>query len=265
VIVSDTPPSHTETEEFWRDFLTNGDGMERKARRLFARIPGGPRCRLCAAPFTGVGAPVMRMIGKRRSDKNPTMCMTCFTFLATHHGGAEIEVTLLFADIRGSTSIAEGISPGAFSRILDRFYDTAAKVVIANEGSIDKFVGDELVALFFPMLAGDRHAARAVDAARALLEATGHGDATGPWIPLGAGVHSGMAWVGAVGEGSHTQITAVGDSVNTAARLASAAAAGEILVTVAAAQAAHLVEGGVERRQLPLKGKSEPTEVLVLH
>ena len=207
----------------------------------------------------------MRMIGKRRSDKNPTMCMTCFTFLATHHGGAEIEVTLLFADIRGSTSIAEGISPGAFSRILDRFYDTAAKVVIANEGSIDKFVGDELVALFFPMLAGDRHAARAVDAARALLVATGHGDATGPWIPLGAGVHSGMAWVGAVGEGSHTQITAVGDSVNTAARLASAAAAGEILVTVAAAEAAHLAEEGVERRQLALKGKSEPTEVLVLH
>jgi adenylate cyclase len=263
--VSDAPPPRTETEEFWHDFLTNGDGMERKARRLFARIPGGPRCRLCAAPFTGVGAPVMRMIGKRRSDKNPTMCMTCFTFLATHHGGAEIEITLLFADIRGSTSIAERISPGAFSKILDRFYDAAAKVVIANEGSIDKFVGDELVALFFPMLAGDRHAARAVDAARALLEATGHGDAAGPWIPLGAGVHSGMAWVGAVGEGSHTQITAVGDSVNTAARLASAAAAGEILVTVAAAEAAHLAEGGVERRQLALKGKSEPTEVLVLH
>ena len=72
-----------------------------------------------------------------------------------------------------------------------------------------EFVGDELVALFFPMLAGDRDAARAVDAARALLEATGHGDAAGPWIPLGAGVHSGMAWVGAVGEGSHTQIAAV--------------------------------------------------------
>jgi len=206
----------------------------------------------------------MRMIGKRRSDQNPTMCMTCFTFLATHHGGAEIEVTMLFADIRGSTSIAERISPGAFSKILDRFYDTAAKVVIGNEGSIDKFVGDELVALFFPMLAGDRHAARAIDAARALLEATGHRDAAGPWIPVGAGVHSGMAWVGAVGEGSHTQITAVGDSVNTAARLASAAAAGEILVTVAAAEAAHLAEAGVERRQLALKGKSEPTEVLVL-
>jgi adenylate cyclase len=262
--VSDTPPPHVETEEFWRDYLTNGAGIERKARRLLSHIPSDPRCRMCAAPFSGFGAPVMRMIGKGRSDKSPTMCMTCFTFLAAHHGGAEIEVTLLFADIRGSTSIAEGISPGAFSRILDRFYDTAAKVVIANEGSIDKFVGDELVALFFPMLAGDRHASRAIDAARALLEATGHGAAAGPWIPVGAGVHSGMAWVGAVGEGSHTQITAVGDTVNTTARLASAAAAGEILVTVAAAEAAHVAEDGVERRHLALKGKSEPTEVLVL-
>ena len=95
----------------------------------------------------------MRLMGKRRSDKNPTMCMTCFTFLSTYHGGAEIDVTLLFADIRGSTSIAEGISAAAFRQVLDRFYDTAAKVVIGNEGSIDKFVGDELVALFFPMLA----------------------------------------------------------------------------------------------------------------
>jgi adenylate cyclase len=262
--VSTTPPPHQETEEFWRDFLTKGDSNERSRRRMFAHIPSGPRCRLCAAPFSGIGAPVMRMIGKRRSDKNPTMCMTCFTFLATHHGGAEIELTLLFADIRGSTSMAEGMSAGAFREVLDRFYDVAADVVIANEGSIDKFVGDELMAIFFPMLAGERHAARGIDAARTLLRATGHSDPDGPWISLGAGVHSGTAWVGAVGEGSHTQITAVGDSVNTTARLASAAAGGEILVTIAAAEAAHLSDAGIERRQLALKGKSQSTEVLVV-
>ena len=262
--MADPPAPHQETEEFWRDFLTKGDPKERRQRRLYAHIPSGPRCRLCAAPFSGIGAPVMRMMGKRRSDKNPTMCMTCFTFLSTHHGGAEIDVTLLFADIRGSTSIAEGMSAAAFRQVLDRFYDTAAEVVIANEGSIDKFVGDELVALFMPMLAGEQHAARAIDAARALLQATGHGDPGGPWISLGAGVHSGIAWIGAVGEGSHSQITAVGDNVNITARLASAAAAGEILVTVAAAEAAHLTDAAVEHRQLELKGKSQPTEVLVV-
>jgi adenylate cyclase len=262
--VSTSPPPHPETEEFWRDYLTKGSPMERQGRRVFSHIPSSPRCRMCAAPFKGVGAPVMRMMGKQQSDKNPTMCMSCFTFLSTHHGGAEIEVTLLFADVRGSTSMAEGMSAGAFRAVLDRFYDAAADVVIAHDGSIDKFVGDELVALFFPMLAGDRHAARAIDAARALLRATGHVDPGGPWIPLGAGVHTGVAWVGAVGEGSHTQITAVGDNVNTTARLASAAAAGEILVTVAAAKVADLTDAGIEHRQLALKGKAQPTEVVVV-
>ena len=261
--MASTPP-RIETEEFWREFLTKGSPMERQGRRVFSRIQSSPRCRLCAAPFQGVGAPVMRMMGKRRSDKNPTMCMSCFTFLSTHHGGAEIELTLLFADVRGSTTIAEGMSAATFRGVLDRFYDTAAEVVIANDGSIDKFVGDELVALFFPMLAGERHAARAIDAARALLRATGHANADGPWIPVGAGVHTGIAWVGAVGEGSHTQITAVGDTVNTTARLASAAGAGEVLVTVAAAEASQLADTGVEHRQLELKGKSQPTEVLVV-
>ncbi len=263
-LMANTPPPRHETEEFWTEFLTKGSPLERQGRRVFSHIPSSPRCRLCAAPFEGVGAPVMRMIGKRRSDKNPTMCMSCFTFLSTHHGGAEIELTLLFADVRGSTSLAEGMSPAAFRGVLDRFYDTAAEVVIGKDGSVDKFVGDELVALFFPLLAGERHAARAIEAARALLRATGHADPAGPWISVGAGVHTGIAWVGAVGEGAHTQITAVGDSVNTAARLASAAAAGEVLVTVASAASAQLADAGLEHRQLALKGKSHPTEVLVL-
>lgn len=262
--MSTEEPPHQETEQFWLDFLTKGDPRERQIRRLLSHIPSSPRCRMCAAPFAGFGAPVMRIVGKGRAAKNPTMCMTCFTFLAAHHGGAEIDVTLLFADIRGSTAIAEAISPAAFRAILDRFYDVAAEVVIGSEGSIDKFVGDELVALFFPMLAGEQHAARAVEAARGLLRATGHADPGGPWISLGAGVHTGIAWVGAVGEGSHTQITAVGDNVNITARLASVAAAGEVLVTVAAATAAHLTDPDAEHRQLGLKGKSQPTGVLVL-
>jgi adenylate cyclase len=237
--------------------------MERGVRRIFKRIPHEPRCSLCAAPFAGIGAPVMRLIGKRPSDKSPNMCMTCFTFLARHHGGAEVECTLLFADIRGSTTLAEGMSSTAFRGLLDRFYDVAAKVVFDQDGGVDKFVGDELMALFFPLLAGERHVARAVEAARALLLATGHADRGGPWLPVGAGVHTGLAWVGAVGEGAHTALTAVGDVVNTAARLASAATAGEILVTAEAASAAGLGPD-LERRRLELKGKQLVTEVVAL-
>jgi adenylate cyclase len=257
------PDPGRDTEEFWRDFLTRGDGNERKVRRLFKLIPQSPRCKLCAAPFRGIGAPLMRMIGKRPSTKNPSMCTSCFDFMASHHGGAEIDCTFLFADVRGSTTIAEGMSATDFRRLLDRFYATAAEVVIDHDGSVDKFVGDELVAIFFPLLSGNRHAARTVDAARDLMRSTGHADPTGPWIPVGAGVHSGPAWVGAVGDGAHVELTALGDTVNTTARLASVAKAGEILITIAAAEAAGL-DPALERRSLDLKGKGLPTEVVSL-
>jgi adenylate cyclase len=205
----------------------------------------------------------MRLIGKRPSDKNPNWCNSCFTFMRKHHGGAEIECTLLFADVRGSTTLAEGISAAAFRELMERFYDTAATTVFDNDGIVDKFVGDELVAMFFPLLSGFDHARCGLAAARTLLEATGHADADGPWVPVGAGLHTGTAWVGAVGEGAHTSITALGDAVNTAARLASAAGAGEILVTTAAAEAAG-IETSQPRRTLELKGKQESVDVFTL-
>ena len=205
----------------------------------------------------------MRAIGKRPAENNPNLCSVCFTFVTDHHGGAEIELSLLFADIRGSTSLAETMPSTEYRAILDRFYDTAARAVIDSDGFVDKFVGDELVATFAPLLAGDQHAKRAVEAAQALMKATGHGEPGGPWVPLGAGVHTGPAWLGAVGEGPHAAMTAVGDSVNVAARLAALAKPGEILVTTDAAMAAGL-DVTLPRQQLDLRGKSQQTEVISL-
>jgi adenylate cyclase len=261
--VTSDEPNVRVNEEFWRDFLTRGHSKERAGRRVFKRIPHEPRCRLCGAPFAGVGARVMRLIGKTPSDRNPNWCSSCFTFMSQNHGGAEIECTLLFADVRGSTTLAEGMSAADFRGLMDRFYDTAATVVFDHDGIVDKFVGDELVAMFFPLLTGERHAAHGVDAARALLRTAGHTDPGGPWVPLGAGVHTGVAWVGAVGAGTHTALTALGDAVNTTARLASAAAAGEILITTAAATAAGL-DSTLERRPLELKGKEQIPDVVSL-
>lgn len=116
--------------------------MERRVRRVFRLVLREPRCRLCAAPFAGLGAPLMRLIGKRPSDKNPTLCSSCFDFMSKHHGGAEIECSFLFADVHGSTSIAEGMSATAFLGLLDRFYATATAVVFDHDSSVDKFVGD---------------------------------------------------------------------------------------------------------------------------
>jgi adenylate cyclase len=176
-------------------------------------------------------------------------------------------MSLLFADIRGSTGLAEAMSPSAFRLLMDRFYSTASQVVFEHEGFVDKFVGDELVALFAPLFCGDQHALQAVHAARALLLATGHGAPGGPWVPVGAGITSGVVWFGAVGEGGHVELTALGDEVNVAARLASAAGAGEILVTAGAAEAVAAAGDGLQggdRRELALKGKAGITEVLAL-
>lgn len=262
--MTSSPPPGRENEEFWRDFLTRGDAMERKVRNVLKLLPHGPRCTLCAAPFAGVASPVMRMIGKHQSDKNPTICNSCFKFMARHHGGAEIEMSFLFADIRGSTTLAEGMPSAEFHQLLDRFYSTASQIVFDHDGGVDKFVGDEVVAFFFPLLTGERHAARAVETALALLRATGHEDAGGPWAPIGAGVHTGLAWMGAVGDGAHTELTAIGDAVNTTARLASAAKRGEVLVTTDAAAAAGL-DPHLEHRSLELKGKQLVTDVVSLN
>lgn len=256
-------PPPTKNDEFWREYLTKGDPREIAARRFLIRLPRGPRCRLCAAPFGGIGGPVMRLIGKGQSHQNPHMCNACFTFLSRHHGGAEIELTLLFADIRGSTTLAEGMPATEFRAILDRFYKVASQAIFDHDGGVDKFVGDGIIALFFPMIAGERHADRGVEAARAILRATGHADPAGPWVPVGVGVHTGISWMGAVGEGSQTQLTVVGDVANTTARLASLAGAGEILVTVDAAVAAGL-DPDLPRQNLDLKGKQEVTEVVML-
>ena len=254
------PPA--KDEEFWRNFLEQGgDTWQGIGRRVFKRIPSDPRCRMCASPFEGPGAPLMRLIGKRQSEGNPNWCTSCIDFMSKHHGGAEVDGAMLFADIRGSTALAERMSSGEYSELLNRYFAIATSVIFKHDGFIDKFVGDELVALFFPLLTGERFAARAVAAAQDLLRATGHDQPDGPWVPVGAGVHAGKAWFGIVGEGTHIELTAVGDTVNVAARLAAAAGAGELLVSVDAAAASDL-DPRLERRSLELKGKEMPTEVV---
>ena len=258
---SDLPTSADEA--FWREYLTRGDAMEKRARRVLRLLPHGPRCKLCAAPFAGSGSYLMRAIGKRPALKNPTVCSSCFDFIEKHHGGAVIDGSYLFADIRGSTSISEGMAAAEFRELIDRFYTTASQTVFDNDGGVDKFVGDEIVAFFFPLMSGPRFAEAALGTATALLRATGHDDPGGPWVPVGVGVATGPAWVGAIGDERHTDLTALGDNVNIAARLGAAAQAGEVLMTIETALAAG-VDPGLERRSLELKGKSISTEVVSL-
>lgn len=226
------------------------------------RLPSGPRCKLCAAPFHGPVGSVMRIVGKFPSAMDPKVCNTCFSFMEKNRGGAEIVCSFVFADIRNSTTIAERLSPRDFRALVDRFYTAASDAIYANDGGIDKFVGDEIVAYFFPLMSGPDHARHAVDAALGILRATGHGTPEGPWVPVGVGVNSGSAWVGAVGDGAHVELTALGDNVNITARLASTAQGGEVLVTADAMRAAGLEMSGLEHRSLELKGREQTTDVV---
>jgi adenylate cyclase len=245
-----------------RERLTSG-ARARRLRRLWRMVPGAPRCKICTSPFGGPAGSVLRLVGKGRWPGNPNYCGGCFRDLYAHRGGAEIECTLFFADVRGSTRLAETMPAAAFRALLDRFYAAAAQIVIAHDGVVDKFVGDEVVAFFIPVFTGGSHARPAIDAALALLRATGN-DGDAPWVPIGIGVNTGAAWVGAVGTAEHVEFTALGDAVNVTARLASEAAAGELLVTAAAARAAGLATDDLEERQLELRGKTETTSVVVL-
>jgi adenylate cyclase len=118
------------------------------------------------------------------------------------------------------------------------------------------------VALFIPGFAGSDHAADAIAAARALLEQTGN-DGAEPWIPVGAGVHTGTSFVGSVGEGDARDFTALGDTVNSAARLTGLAGAGELLVSADAASAGGLETSGLEQRTLELRGRDQSLDAWV--
>jgi adenylate cyclase len=251
-------------EEEWYKMLTEGEPINHRLYHLFGLLPSNPRCKLCAAPFKSWGGALMRLIGRKQSKYNPRFCQPCESF--EHPGGAEIVLTMLFADVRGSTSLAEQMSALEFSRLMNRFYTIASNVLIKTDALVDRLLGDEVIGLYIPGFAGKEHPRRAIEAARELLDLTGHRDSQGPWLPVGVGVHTGSAYVGVVGSDKEypTDFTALGDNVNVTARLASQASTGEILISDAAYTASQLDLGDLEKRKLELKGKSEKTDVRVL-
>jgi adenylate cyclase len=261
----DKPTETQETiNEMWRQFMAGEDKTFHRMRRAYRLLPSNPRCKVCQSPFGGAGGLVMRVRGKTRSRLNPMMCNMCERFAESHPGGAEIPLSLLFADIRGSTSLAETLGTKRFSGLIARFYDSVTEELIKANAMIDRLIGDEVIALFVPVLAGQEHAKAALAGAKAILKATGHASAEGPWVPVGVGIHTGNAFVGSVGSSGVNDITALGDDVNLTARLASLASAGEILITEPTRAASGLPTDGLEPRHLELKGRSAPVDVWVM-
>lgn len=256
-------PKELTPEEEWYKMLTEGEPVPRRLYHLHGLLPSDPRCKLCGSPFKGWGGYVMHLMGRDPSRYNPRFCVKCEVW--EHPGGAEVVLSMLFADVRGSTTLAEQMNAREFSQLINRFYKVATHVLIQTDAMVDRLMGDQAIGLYVPGFAGPTHAHKAIEAAEELLRLTGHRDSKGPWLPVGIGVHTGSAYVGVVGsEESTADFTALGDNVNITARLASQAGPGEILISDAAYAAAGLDLGELEHRQLELKGKSEITGVRVL-
>ena len=261
---SSLPPAiDPATAEIWRQVLTGEDPALPALRRRFRRIPSDPRCKLCAAPFRGPGKLVTRLLMHGPSSANPMLCSLCFGQLRDGPGGAELEISVLFADIRGSTGIAERTSAAEFRRLVQQFYRRAAKAIHQHDGIVDKFLGDGVMALFIPVVTGREHALRAIEAGEAVLRDVMDRELVSGGVRVGVGVHTGDAFVGTVGSDDRLDFTALGDTVNVAARLGSDAGAGELFVSASAWTAAGRGDAP-DRRQLAVKGRAEPLEVIVL-
>ena len=170
----------------------------------------------------------------------------------------EIDIGVLFADVRGFTALSESKPPQEVARLLDRFYFTAATVLYKHDAVIDKFVGDEVMALFLTGFTGPACFDKMATAAEGILRAVGYGSREGPWLPLGVGMDFGLAFVGNVGSGEVKDFTAIGDEVNTAARLQGEAKPGQMIMTERVYQETSTRYPDAPRVELQLRGKSQP-------
>ena len=178
-------------------------------------------------------------------------------------GGVTQTITILFADIRGFTRISEHAQPEKIVQLLNRYFSAMTDIIFAHGGTLDKYLGDGMMALFGAPTVTPKDAANAMSAAVAMqrrmlsindeLRAEGY-----PEIGVGIGLHTGEVIVGYIGSERRSEYTAIGDSVNTASRLESNAKAGEILVSEVTAKAAQSRYQLVPRDPISVKNREQP-------
>jgi adenylate cyclase len=228
----------------------------RLGRRLFGLVPSPWRCKFCNAPFRGPAAGAFRWIGYSPSRKNPNICARCIE--RAPEGGALVPLSVFFADVRGYTTLAEGLTSVEATVLLNRFYEAASRALLAHEAVLGQIAGDEVMSLFVPGLAGPTFSAKAVEAGRELLHTIGYAQPEGNWLEVGVGICTGEEFVGNVGGGGFKDFTALGDVTNTAARLQASARGGEILMCSSTYQAVRARYPDAEPVELELKGKGAP-------
>ena len=256
----DLPPGTPPMSARWVAMLSGESAFglaQRSARRVFALMPSPWRCKFCNAPFRGPYAGTMKWLGYAPSRKNPRLCARCLEHAP--EGGAIVSVAVLFADVRGYTSLCERLTPAQVTEFVHRFYATASAALLAQEGLLGQIAGDEVEGLFVPGLAGSRYRQKAVEAARSLVRVIRYAQPAGT-LDVGIGIASGQEFVGNVAGGGYKDFAAVGDVTNLAARLTSAARNGEIVVDGQTYAAVAPAYPDAHEQRLKLKGKQEPVD-----
>jgi adenylate cyclase len=245
--------------------LKNARALLNSQQKFYSVFPSDLHCHECGIPINGFWGNVWRFMGSAPSSFSPRLCSACEKSARQYEVGAEVELSMIFADVRGSTPLAESKDPSGFKEIINRFFKETSKVLIERNAMVNRLMGDQVIGLFVPRFVGKNHAGIALEAAIDLLRVTGHGESNEPWISVGAGVHTGKAYVGAVGAAEGvTEIAVLGIAPTLCARLSSKAAAGEILISEESVKSGNLDVSGLESRSLELKGVSQPVSVRVM-
>src|SRR5689334_19755853 len=185
-------------------------------------------------------------------------------------GGVSQTITILFADIRGFTRISEHAPPEKIVSLLNRYFSAMTDIIFAHGGTLDKYLGDGLMALFGAPTATPDDASNALNAAVAMqrrmlgINRELH-DEGFPEIGVGMGLHTGEVVVGYIGSDRRSEYTAIGDTVNTSSRLESNAKGGEILISDATAKAAHSRYKLQPREPIMVKNRQQPVNLWEVH
>lgn len=273
-----TPQAPEFNEELWRVIFDVGHPLLIEKQQRFRLQGEAPRCKLCLAPFNAGSGHDLGPDVPAPSNRNPRYCSMCDVFIRANPGGARVHMSMVFADVRDSTVLAEQLELSEYVRVMNQFYRETSQAIIDTDGFMLEVVGDQIFALYPTGFSGVqpgeddadaertvrrrqvRAAEKAIRAATALAPGGLHRPSAAPY---GLAVHSAEVYIGTIrgAEEGIVDVRVWGKEVNKAARMSAAAQAGEVLISDEACALAGIDTAALEHREMRLKGLSDTVGV----
>ena len=277
-----TPPTTTWNEDLWRLLFATGHPDLIAKQKRFQKQGLPPRCRLCLAPFGELPASGWADDHPGPSNRNPRFCSLCDHFIRANPGGASVIMTLVFADVRGSTALSEKLALEEYVQRINDFYRRTTTVFVETDGFMMDVVGDEVFALYpagfsgvspsdsevaeadLPAVRVATAARKALGAVRRLVEIAKNSSAN--QLEFGISIHTGPVYIGTIrgAEEGISDVRVWGVEVNKAARMCAQSRSGEALLSPGLCAAAGLNAADLPEHILEFKGISQPVSARVL-